>query len=212
MPTTRSRPSKTTAARTTYDDATWRATHATREYVVPGLDYDDYAPAYRYGTVVKDKHGNKEFVEVEPLLAEEWAGVRGASPLDWAQARPAVQDGYAGVVRVRKVKTVKTGAAAKVRTARTKTVTRRATSATRTTRTSAVRGRSKAAGKTAAKNRTGGDNLHKRGPQDRARVNVNEPWEVDYWCERLGVTPAKLRQAVKKAGPMAKDVRRELGK
>ena len=43
-------------------------------------------------------------------------------------------------------------------------------------------------------------------------MNVSEPWEVDYWCERFGVTPARLRQAVKKAGPMAKDVRRELGK
>jgi len=41
---------------------------------------------------------------------------------------------------------------------------------------------------------------------------VSEPWEVDYWTGRFGVTPARLRQAVKKAGPMAKDVRRELGK
>ena len=43
-------------------------------------------------------------------------------------------------------------------------------------------------------------------------MNVREPWEVDYWCERLGVTPAQLRRAVKSAGPMAKDVRRQLGK
>jgi hypothetical protein len=212
VPTTRSRPSKATAARTTYDDATWRATHATREYVVPGLAYEDYAPAYRYGVLVKDKHGNKEFAEVEPMLAAEWAGMRGASPLDWPQARPAVQEAYAGVVRVQKVKAVKAvkaRAAAKTRTTGTKTVTRRATAGTRTT---SVRGRTTAAGKTAAKKRTGGDNLRKRGPQDRARINVNESWEVDYWCERLGVTPARLRSAVKKVGPLAKDVRRELGK
>ena len=209
MATTRSRPKRSTKTTTkaTFDDTTWRTTHATREYVVPGLAYEDYAPAYRYGTVVKDKHGNKEFVEVEPMLAEEWATVRGTSRLDWSQAKPAVQDGYAGVVRVRKVKTVKAGGTVKARATRTKTTVRRAT-----TKTTAVRGRSTAARKTTAKNRTGGDNLRKRGPQDRMRVNVNEPWEVDYWCERLGVSPARLRQAVKKAGPMAKDVRRELGK
>jgi hypothetical protein len=43
-------------------------------------------------------------------------------------------------------------------------------------------------------------------------VNVSEPWEVDYWTERFGVTAARLRQAVKKVGPLAKDVRQELGK
>jgi len=165
---------------------------------VPGLAYEAYAPAYRYGTLVADKHGNKEFVDVEPLLAEEWVEVRGASPLDWAQARPAVQDGYAGVVRVQPVKEAPTRRPAKARTGRPKT--------------GAKRGAATGAARTKAKARTGGDNLRKRGPQDRARVNVNERWEVDYWCEKFGVTPARLRQAVKKAGPMAKDVRRELGK
>lgn len=60
--------------------------------------------------------------------------------------------------------------------------------------------------------RTAGDDRRKRGPADRARVNVNQPWEVDYWTGRWGVTAAQLRQAVKKAGPLTKDVRRELGK
>lgn len=212
MPTTRSRPSKPTAAQAQFDDTTWREAHATREYVVPGLEYEDYAPAYRYGVMVKDEHGNKEFAEVEPTLASAWAGMRGTSPLDWAQARPAVQEGYAGVVRVQKVKSVKARATTKARTTRTKTATRRATTGTRTTKASTVRGRTKAAGKTAAKKRTGGDKLKKRASQDRLRINVNESWEVDYWCKRLGVTPARLRALVKKVGVMAKDVRRELGK
>ena len=94
------------------------------------------------------------------------------------------------------VKTVPARRPAKARTARSKTGTRRAAT------TGSARGKSKAHG----------DDLRKRGPQDRARVNVHERWEVDYWCERFGVTPARLRAAVKKAGPMAKDVRRELRK
>jgi hypothetical protein len=85
--------------------------------------------------------------------------------------------------------------------------TRRAAANTRNG--AAARGRSRATGKATARS---GDDRRKRGPQDRARINVHESWEVDYWCKRLGVTPAQLRQAVKKAGPMAKDVRRELGK
>ena len=94
---------------------------------------------------------------------------------------------------------------------RTAAVARKGTRTTRTaagTRAGATRGRTKAA----ATARAAGDNPRNRGPQDRARVSLSEPWEVDYWCKRLGVTPARLRQAVKQAGPMAKDVRRQLGK
>jgi predicted lipid-binding transport protein (Tim44 family) len=78
----------------------------------------------------------------------------------------------------------------------------------RTRATSTARGRAKAASTA----RTRGDDRTKRGPRDRARVNVNEPWEVNYWSKRFGVTPAQLRLAVRRAGPLAKDVRRQLAK
>jgi hypothetical protein len=54
------------------------------------------------------------------------------------------------------------------------------------------------------------DNLGKRGPADRARINVNEPHEVRYWTRALGVSEEQLRDAVAKAGVMAADVRRLL--
>ncbi len=56
------------------------------------------------------------------------------------------------------------------------------------------------------------DDLTKKGPADRNRVNVNEPWEVRYWCEKWSVTEQQLRDCVKRAGPMVADVRRCLGK
>lgn len=56
------------------------------------------------------------------------------------------------------------------------------------------------------------DDLKNRGPQDRARINVNESWEVRWWCDRFGVTEAQLRNAVETAGVMADAVRRHLGK
>ena len=56
------------------------------------------------------------------------------------------------------------------------------------------------------------DDLTKRGPQDRARVNVNETHEVKYWCGKFGCTEAQLRAAVKAVGVMAVDVVRHLKK
>lgn len=56
------------------------------------------------------------------------------------------------------------------------------------------------------------DDCSKRGPQDAARVNIRESYEVEYWSKRFGVTPAKLKEAVQKVGPMAKDVQKYLGK
>ena len=56
------------------------------------------------------------------------------------------------------------------------------------------------------------DDLSNRGPQDRSRVNVNEPHELRYWTKELGVTEAKLRSAVAAAGVSVEKVRRYLGK
>lgn len=56
------------------------------------------------------------------------------------------------------------------------------------------------------------DDLNKQGKADRDRINVNEDHELRYWTQTLGVSPEALRNAVKKVGPMAKDVRSELGR
>lgn len=55
------------------------------------------------------------------------------------------------------------------------------------------------------------DDLSNRGPQDRTRINVHEPWELNYWTKELGLTAEELKQAVKEAGVMVADVRRHLG-
>lgn len=56
------------------------------------------------------------------------------------------------------------------------------------------------------------DNLQNRGPADRSRINVHEPWEVRYWTQELGVTEAQLRAAVNAVGVSAAAVRRHLGR
>jgi hypothetical protein len=56
------------------------------------------------------------------------------------------------------------------------------------------------------------DNLQQRGPQDRSRINVNEPWELRYWTKELGLSEDELRQAVKEAGTSVEAVRQHVRK
>jgi hypothetical protein len=55
------------------------------------------------------------------------------------------------------------------------------------------------------------DDKLQTGEPDRSRINVNEEYELRDWSDRLGVSPERLKEAVAKAGPVADDVRRELG-
>ncbi|MGE7136457.1 DUF3606 domain-containing protein [Luteibacter sp. NPDC031894] len=54
------------------------------------------------------------------------------------------------------------------------------------------------------------DDKTKRGPADADRINVNEDYEVCYWTKEFGVSESALREAVKRVGPMKKDVSEEL--
>ena len=54
------------------------------------------------------------------------------------------------------------------------------------------------------------DDKTKRVSQDRAKINVQEKYEMDYWSKKFGVTRDQLRNAVKKVGPSAAAVEREL--
>lgn len=56
------------------------------------------------------------------------------------------------------------------------------------------------------------DDLSKKGPADRSRVNVHETWEVRWWCKEFGCTEQQLIAAVKAVGVMAAAVRKHLGK
>ncbi len=49
-------------------------------------------------------------------------------------------------------------------------------------------------------------------PLDAKRVNINEPYEVNYWCKKWGCTPQTLRQAVNSVGTSADAVAKYLGK
>ena len=54
------------------------------------------------------------------------------------------------------------------------------------------------------------DDLKIVRPEDPSKINVNQPWEVDYWCKVLGCTPEQLRKAVKAVGTSVDAVKRYL--
>ena len=56
------------------------------------------------------------------------------------------------------------------------------------------------------------DDLQSRGPADRSRINLNEPWEVEWWSKKWSISPETLRAAVAKVGVMATVVASHLGK
>jgi hypothetical protein len=56
------------------------------------------------------------------------------------------------------------------------------------------------------------DDKTKTGRPDRDRINTNEDYEVRDWAKKFGVSEDTLRAAVKKVGPAASGVAKQLGK
>jgi Protein of unknown function (DUF3606) len=54
------------------------------------------------------------------------------------------------------------------------------------------------------------DHPTKRGPQDRSRISLSEPYEIQYWTKKFAVTAADLTEAIKMVGNSAEAVEREL--
>jgi hypothetical protein len=54
------------------------------------------------------------------------------------------------------------------------------------------------------------DDKGKTRPQDAERINVNEGYELEYWCAKFVCTASQLQAAVKRVGIMATDVEAEL--
>ena len=47
------------------------------------------------------------------------------------------------------------------------------------------------------------DDLTKKRPQDANKINIHEPYEVDYWCNALRCTKQELINAVHTVGVSA---------
>jgi hypothetical protein len=56
------------------------------------------------------------------------------------------------------------------------------------------------------------DNLQIKEPADGSRINLHEPYEVNYWCKKFNCTVAKLKEAVQAVGVSAAKVKEHLRK
>jgi hypothetical protein len=54
------------------------------------------------------------------------------------------------------------------------------------------------------------DDLKKKGPADRSKINMHEDFEVRHWTKTLGVSKEQLQKAVDKVGNSVAAVRKEL--
>jgi len=56
------------------------------------------------------------------------------------------------------------------------------------------------------------DNLKIKEPADGNKVNIHEPYELNYWCKKWGVSKERLVAAVKAVGTNKNAVAQHLGK
>ncbi len=54
------------------------------------------------------------------------------------------------------------------------------------------------------------DDPTRSGPQDKSRINIDEPSELKYWRKKFGLPSLKLKEAVNAVGPSVEKVSRYL--
>ncbi len=78
----------------TAETAYWKENYSKRPYVAAGSSYDDYGPAYSYGSSAYRQHAGRRFDEVEDTLSRDWDRTKGTSKLSWEHAKSAVRDAW----------------------------------------------------------------------------------------------------------------------
>jgi hypothetical protein len=78
----------------TIEAAYWRENFKSQPYADNATNFDDYGPAYDYGVNSYIRYPGRSFDEVEAVLSRDWDGARGASKLQWVQARNATRDAW----------------------------------------------------------------------------------------------------------------------
>ena len=76
------------AVNPTMEEAHWRKQ--------AGKDFDQYAPAYRYGweSASRTEYQGRRFDDVETDLEKNWTKARGTMKADWREARQRTRDAF----------------------------------------------------------------------------------------------------------------------
>ena len=75
------------------EDAYWQRWYRHEHYYRPGLDYEDYAPAYCVGYIGYAQYGGS-FEDAEPWLCSNWMRIKGDSRLGLDDALLAMRSAW----------------------------------------------------------------------------------------------------------------------
>jgi hypothetical protein len=81
------------------DDRHWRETHGKTATANAASNYEEYQPAYRYGTDAAHLHKGKTWDEASSHLESGWDKAKGESSLTWAHVKDSVRDAWHRVER-----------------------------------------------------------------------------------------------------------------
>ena len=82
------------------EDQHWEQTYKNSDYADKKVGYEQYKPAYGYGTAAKNHYSDKSFDEVHDELKSGWEKVRGQSTLSWDKAKDATRDAFNRVIQL----------------------------------------------------------------------------------------------------------------
>lgn len=77
----------------------WRERYPDEPYYDANASFEEFEPAYRLGHHSRAQDVIRAYEEVERELETRWAAERGASRLEWLQARHAVKRGWEDALR-----------------------------------------------------------------------------------------------------------------
>jgi hypothetical protein len=77
-----------------HEENHYKAIYRDAAYYSSGRDWNDYAPAYHYGSSARAQHLGQRFDDVEAELAANWDANKADSRLLWAEARGAARDAW----------------------------------------------------------------------------------------------------------------------
>jgi len=84
------------AGGTMRDDDSYYRSHFTSNYGSTGASYDDYAPAYSYGSTMRrdSRYANRQWDDVENDLRTDWESRNAGGPSAWEKMKAAVRRGW----------------------------------------------------------------------------------------------------------------------
>jgi hypothetical protein len=81
------------------EDRYWREHHGNQHYANPASNYEEYQPAYQYGTDAAHRYQGRAWDDVQGDLERGWDRARGGSSLAWANVKDAVRAAWDRVER-----------------------------------------------------------------------------------------------------------------